>query len=89
MTKILLLPNNEHLAIDGVNPIIKIWDIKTRVELKQLKGHKNLVEALAWIEEELLASGSHDTSIKIWNLTDTRFLKNLIGHNDLSMIWPL
>jgi WD40 repeat protein len=75
--RILLVKENEHLLIAGLNPTIKVFYIKTKREAGRLIGHTRNVRALAKLKKERLASGSADGSIIIWNLTSQQLIRNL------------
>jgi WD40 repeat protein len=86
-TRVLLL-DDMYLVVAGARPEVSLWNIKTKQKIKKLIGHRMVVSALVKLNHnELLASGSADTTIKIWNCTNSRLLKNLTGHvqavNDL------
>ncbi len=48
---------------DDVN--IKIWSISTGECVNQLEGHSNLILTIKLINDNILASGSWDTTIKV------------------------
>ncbi len=54
------------LAAGGRDAIIQLWDVKTRTSLGTLEKHKAPVRALAFSRENVLASGSEDTTAKLW-----------------------
>jgi predicted NACHT family NTPase len=80
--KMLLLANESYLVIASVNPIITIWNFKTKNQIRKLLiGHTNQVRDLVHVQDqEILASGSLDMTIKMWNSTSGALLKNLTGH---------
>jgi WD40 repeat protein len=78
----IVLLNNDSLATCHSNSIIRIWDIITKSQIKQLTGHQDWVRALAKMTHEILASGSDDKSVKIWNWTSGQLIKSLDGHSD-------
>jgi WD40 repeat protein len=47
---------------------------------KKLNGHEKEVKSLALFGNDLLASGSCDSTIKIWNLTTSSNIQNVTGH---------
>jgi hypothetical protein len=48
---------------------IRIWEVASATERARLKGHREVVSALAFSPDgKLLASGSADTTILIWDL---------------------
>jgi WD40 repeat protein len=73
--KIILLTNNSFAT---AYKSILIWDIISKVEIKELIGHTNHVTELVKIEEDILASGSYDGSIKVWNYTSGQLLQTLV-----------
>jgi len=54
------------LATGCSDNAIRIWNPKTREEIKQLSGHTGSVGALA-AKDGVLASGSYDASVRYWN----------------------
>ena len=59
------------LASGSRDNTIKIWDIETGTKIKELNGHGNWVNTVAFSHDgQTLASGSWDNSIKIWKLED-------------------
>jgi WD40 repeat protein len=85
----LFVLTQETLLVSGARPEISIWNIKMTKKLGQLIGHRGSVKALSKLDpDEIVASGSADTSIKIWNCSNGRLIKNLTDHrmavNDLA-----
>jgi len=64
-------PNKDILAISNDStkePIIKLWDIKERQDIRCLKGHTSPVWSLSFSRDgKILASGSADKTIRLWN----------------------
>lgn len=70
---------------DGTIKIIKYLD---NVIERELKGHKNYINALLDLKvTSLIASGSSDLLINIWNYHTGQILKSLKGHSDI--VWDL
>lgn len=49
---------------------IRLWDTREserRSVVREFKLHTNWVTTLAWHNDEVFASGSHDGSVKLWN----------------------
>ena len=68
------------MAASYENSTIIIWKDNTLTENTKLNGHEKSVKSLALLSEDLLASGSCDSSIKIWNLTTALAIKTLNEH---------
>src|SRR5262245_40584028 len=69
------------LASGGADNSIRIWDLKSGLELRALLGHQSWVRSLAVSNNsELLASGSNDRTIKLWNVSSGRETVALKGH---------
>ena len=45
-------------------------------------GHKEWIRCLCPISNNILASGSYDTTIKIWNIEDRSIMSTLSGHTE-------
>jgi len=56
---------------------IVLWNIKTNKIINELKGHKYLVSALAYLGDNILVSSSYDCSIKFWNIQNGVCLKEI------------
>jgi WD40 repeat protein len=69
--------NNDSIAIAGFEREVTLWNLKTKAQLLELTGHTMECWALVKIKDDLLASGSKDTTAKVWNYTSGRLLKNL------------
>ncbi len=75
------------LAAEDKHDTIKIWDTATGRELKELRGHSNLVEsAMFSADGKFLVSGyeqeaqnNYQTAFKLWDLTNARTLITLAG----------
>ena len=51
-----------------------------RCSIKTFKGHENGVTCLQF-DDNILATGSYDTTIKIWNIETGEVIRTLRGHN--------
>ena len=64
------------------NCVIKIWDTNTGECLKNLEGHSNSVNSVAYSPDGTkIISGSDDKTIKIWNANTGECLQTLEGHS--------
>ncbi|HJS08929.1 MAG TPA: WD40 repeat domain-containing protein, partial [Pirellulales bacterium] len=61
---------------------VTVYDIANNKPLHTLRGHKDIVYALAVSPNgKHLATGSYDQAIKLWDLESGSELKTLAGHN--------
>jgi WD40 repeat protein len=67
---------------DGVNDYsIRVWDVSSGRELTCMRGHKRVVESVAFSPMgDSVVSGSWDETIRIWNVSNGRELACLRGH---------
>lgn len=60
---------------------IKIWNLKSKKEIRTLKGHKGFVYSVAISSDgQTLVSGGKDQTIKVWNLNTGQEIRTLMGH---------
>jgi WD40 repeat protein len=88
-TRKIISLDETHLAVGFVSEkgftigkTIRIVSPKSGGEFRKLKGHSADVYALVKLDENLMASGSRDTSIKIWQWTSGKLTDNLTSHRD-------
>jgi len=78
---------NQFVAFSNKDTI-EVWNVFTGEHKITLQGHSDWIECLAFSpNENILASGSADSSLKIWNIDSGELVKNLEGHCD--WIWSL
>jgi WD40 repeat protein len=62
---------------------VRVWDVSTGVELKELKGHTDWVNSVAFSSDGTrIVSGSIDESVRVWDVSTGVELKELKGHTD-------
>jgi WD40 repeat protein len=62
---------------------IRLWDLATGREVRQLKGHTDMVFSVAFSPDGRLAlSGSMDRTLRLWDLADGREVRRYVGHRD-------
>ncbi len=65
-----LSPDKKILASGSYDNNIMLWKYASEsTAFKTLKGHKDWVNSLCFVSNQILASGSDDETIKIWNVT--------------------
>ncbi len=69
------------LAAAGEDPVLRLWDVERIAEPRNLVGHADSVQALAFSPDgRMLASASKDYSIKIWDAAKGCETRTLAGH---------
>jgi WD40 repeat protein len=75
--------DGRHALSGGDEFEIRLWDLNRGVETARLKGHNDMVHALAVSPNGRLAvSGSDDKTVRIWDLTSRSELRCCHGHTD-------
>jgi len=63
---------------------LKIWNVKTRTEIKTLKSHDEGVNCCSYSPDgKLIVSGSKDNNLIIWDSLTYKELARLEGHSDM------
>lgn len=78
LKSLILGPAGVHLISGGVDASIRIWDVATGQEVRQLQGHTSYINALIVSPNgKSLISGSADETIRIWDLETGNILRTL------------
>ena len=74
--------DNKQLAITKyLDPIVKIWDIKTRNFIKTLTGHTSTVNAVVFSPKgQYILTVSYDNTAKVWDAKTGSLIHTLSGH---------
>jgi WD40 repeat protein len=81
-------PDTNFLYSGGQDTHIHLWDIETGALIDALKGHKSIIQCMAF-DKYLLFTGSSDGVIIIWNTFDRTHLTTLGGYNEFNPIIDL
>ncbi|NMG09267.1 serine/threonine-protein kinase [Brasilonema sp. UFV-L1] len=77
-------PPGTILASGSDDKTIKLWNFKSRKEIRTLNGHKDIIYSLAISSDgQTLVSGSKDNTVKVWNLKTGQEIRTLKGHSSL------
>lgn len=81
VTALALSGDGQWLASSSQDNSVKIWEVATGQEFRNLRGHKDGVNAVAWSRDsKLLASGGNDKTIKLWDVATGGLVATLEGH---------
>jgi len=82
-------PDGARLASVSHDLTVRIWDVTTQAELRQMAGHSGLVVAVDWSPDgRTVASGAYDDTLRLWD-PDTGDLRAVLdgpagGVNDVA-----
>jgi WD40 repeat protein/tRNA A-37 threonylcarbamoyl transferase component Bud32 len=77
-------PVGTTLASGSDDKTIKLWNLKSRKEIRTFSGHKGIIYSIAMSPDgQTIVSGSHDNTIKVWNLKTGQEIRTLKGHSSL------
>lgn len=71
-------PDGKLLASCGYDRLIKLWDLATGKEVRELRDHSDAVYSVAFSADgKWLASGAADRAVKVWDVASGRRLYTL------------
>jgi WD40 repeat protein len=83
ITSLSFSHNGRVLAGGSFGGAVILWDISTRKQLRDMKGHSKTVQSVAFsLNDNIIASGSRDGTIKLWNVSTGRAIRTLKGKNE-------
>ncbi|KAJ3218970.1 DDB1- and CUL4-associated factor 12 [Dinochytrium kinnereticum] len=86
-------PSKTMLAVGSGHPteFIQIYSLPTFEPLAILSGHSDMVFSVGWVSDNVLVSGSRDTTVKLWSLTDEHLQSNVrtVNGSKVSIFGPL
>jgi WD40 repeat protein len=81
VTAVALTANGNRAVSGSDDTTLKVWDVRTGLELRTLEGHTGWVST-ANVAQGLVVSGSGDGTLKAWDLETGQVLWTLVGHTD-------
>jgi ribosomal RNA-processing protein 9 len=73
----------KYCATGGRDKLIRIFDLRSNVEVKAFEGHRDAVTSLAFRHGSYsLYSSSFDRCVKHWDLQEMGYLETLFGHQE-------
>jgi WD40 repeat protein/serine/threonine protein kinase len=66
---------------DGTDFAVKVWDLETGRQIRNLEGHKATVWSVAVSRDgRFVLSGGNDTTPIVWDVIKARAVQSLVGH---------
>jgi WD40 repeat protein len=79
-------PDGSCIASGGYDGTVRLWDMETGKELRQLRGHLMDIRDLAFApDSKILASASWDTTVRLWDVASGNELHVLKGSSDAAL----
>lgn len=74
------------IASAGMDKTIQLWntdDIGDEVNYGEITGHKAAVTSIKWVSDELLVSGSADSTVGFWDTFTGKRTRKCLGHTSI------
>ncbi len=73
-------PKLNQLASGSYDKTANIWDLDRLTVTRRLKGHRGPVLSVAFLSDDVVATGSVDGTIKFWSVMTGECKQTLLGH---------
>ncbi len=60
-------PDGRLLASGSDDRTVKIWNVTSGQETFTLRGHTDLISAIAWLDNDVIATGGQDADLRLWS----------------------
>ena len=76
--------NNGIVITTGIkDPIMKIWDVKSKKQIRTFRGHKDSIKVACFSPDgKKIVSGSIDNTIKLWEVASGKLLRTFEDHKN-------
>lgn len=81
-TSVKFSKSGKLLAIGDSLGGVQVIDAETRSEIAFFQNHEERVGSLAWIDDDILASGSKDRNIYCHDIRDKAIVRKYMGHRN-------
>jgi WD40 repeat protein len=73
-------PDGRGLISAGLDGMVRVWDVKTRREVRKWRGHEGGVLALSLSGDgKTLATGGRDSVVRLWDVASGKERQKLTG----------
>ncbi len=73
--------DNRFLAAGSNDGMVRLWDVRTGVDLREFRGHQGAVWSVAFSPQgDRILSGSEDKTVRVWESATGREVGQLLGH---------
>lgn len=79
-------PDGSLLASGGIDPTVKIWDVKSGQLIRSLQSGEGVMDVIFSPDGTLVASAGSDSTLKLWDVTSGKLLKTLAHPDELMTV---
>ena len=79
-------PDGSLLASGGIDPTVKIWDVKNGQLIRSLQSGEGVMDVIFSPDGTLVASAGSDGTVKLWDATNGKLLKTLVHPDELMTV---
>jgi WD40 repeat protein len=79
-------PDGSLLASGGIDPTVKIWDVKSGTLIRSLQSGEGVMDVIFSPDGTLVASAGSDGTVKLWDVASGNLLKTLRHPDELMAV---
>src|SRR5262249_28031496 len=72
--------DNETIIAADAAGTVRLWSVRQRGDFSGVRDHLAPISSLVFLDDQLLASGSHDKTVRVWDANGTMPRMLLAGH---------